>query len=201
MVPTLPPKRAFSYAHVGTEILIDCNFSGSIIIDRSFVERQLQTKWLNLSLATHSLVVYRKGLLGVKASAEYMETYLNNTKCGSGRGATNGIGHVDEIKLAISAGSYLAANNALVNSADKKFTFKYVDDDEQNAASSHREVTVEEAIHSANDAAATLDIVTYSTRSTFTTNAYESTSISPMYTFKSPVVDVFSSANSVNNHM
>jgi hypothetical protein len=69
VVTGLPPS---GYRHVGTEILIDSTGSGSIIIDPSFVERWLRTHTKS-SVAAHSLLVYRKGLLGIKLSAEFMK--------------------------------------------------------------------------------------------------------------------------------
>eukprot|EP00981_Chlorochromonas_danica_P008130 scaffold2028_cov181-Ochromonas_danica.AAC.8 len=69
LVAGLPPSK---YAHVGTEILIDSLGAGSIIIDPSFVERWLRTH-MKSSVAVHSLLVYRKGLLGLKLSAECLK--------------------------------------------------------------------------------------------------------------------------------
>eukprot|EP01034_Spumella_vulgaris_P028050 gene28050-34847_t len=69
VVTGLPPS---GYQHIGTEILIDSTGSGSIIIDPSFVERWLRTHTKS-SVAAHSLLVYRKGLLGIKLSAEFMK--------------------------------------------------------------------------------------------------------------------------------
>ncbi len=69
VVTALPPS---GYQHIGTEILIDATGSGSIIIDPSFVERWLRTHTKS-SVAAHSLLVYRKGLLGIKLSAEFMK--------------------------------------------------------------------------------------------------------------------------------
>jgi hypothetical protein len=73
LVPGLPPS---GYRHVGTEILIDSLGVGTIIIDPSFVERWLRTH-LKSSISVHSLLVYRKGLLGVKLSAEQMRAYAS----------------------------------------------------------------------------------------------------------------------------
>lgn len=74
IVPALPPQS--KYSHVGTEILIDSVGAGSIIIDPSFVERWLRTH-MKSSVAVHSLLVYRKGLLGIKLSAEFMRANAN----------------------------------------------------------------------------------------------------------------------------
>lgn len=73
IVVGLPP----GYTHVGTEILVDSLGSGSIIIDPSFVERWLRTH-LKSSVAAHSLLVYRKSLLGLKLAAEYMKQCAND---------------------------------------------------------------------------------------------------------------------------
>lgn len=69
LVAALPPQS--NYTHIGTEILIDSVGAGSIIIDPSFVERWLRTH-MKSSVAVHSLLVYRKGLLGIKLAAEFM---------------------------------------------------------------------------------------------------------------------------------
>jgi len=61
IVPALPPPG--KYYHIGTEILIDSVGAGSIIIDPSFVEVWLRTH-MKSSVAVHSLLVYRRGLLG-----------------------------------------------------------------------------------------------------------------------------------------
>lgn len=71
LVVGLPP----GYTHIGTEILIDSLASGSIIIDPSFVERWLRTH-IKSSVAAHSLLVYRKSILGLKLAAEYMKQYV-----------------------------------------------------------------------------------------------------------------------------
>ncbi len=76
LVVGLPPGT-HGYVHVGTEILIDSIASGSIIIDPSFVERWLRTH-IKSSVAAHSLLVYRKSLLGLKLAAEYMKQYVED---------------------------------------------------------------------------------------------------------------------------
>lgn len=76
IVAGLPPSK---YAHVGTEIMIDALGAGSIIIDPSFVERWLRTH-LKSSVAVHSLLVYRRGLLGLKLSAEYLKLQYDPSK-------------------------------------------------------------------------------------------------------------------------
>lgn len=68
VVPSLPIGR-LGYHHVGTQILIDSVGAGSVIIDPSFVEWWLRTK-TKASVAAHSLLGYRKGLLGLKLAAE-----------------------------------------------------------------------------------------------------------------------------------
>lgn len=77
IVPALPPQS--NYTHVGTEILIDSMGAGSIIIDPSFVERWLRTH-MKSSVAVHSLLVYRKGLLGIKLAAEFMRANAGTAK-------------------------------------------------------------------------------------------------------------------------
>jgi hypothetical protein len=90
IVAGLPPSK---YQHIGTEILIDSLGAGSIIIDPSFVERWLRTN-MKSSVAVHSLLVYRKGLLGLKLAAEYLkEQYERQSRIDSLR--------TDPLRLAI----------------------------------------------------------------------------------------------------
>jgi Wnt-binding factor required for Wnt secretion/Lipase (class 3) len=83
----LPPSK---YKHIGTQILIDSIGAGSIIVDPSIVERWLRTQ-SKTNLSVHSLLVYRKGLLGIKDSAEYFKRYAKEEP------------DVDIIKLAVHA--------------------------------------------------------------------------------------------------
>jgi hypothetical protein len=87
IVAGLPPS---GYDHIGTEILIDSLGAGSIIIDPSFVERWLRTH-IKSSVAVHSLIYYRKGLLGLKLSAEYLKQYAKEIQSE----------HLDPLRLAI----------------------------------------------------------------------------------------------------
>lgn len=70
----MPPSK---YKHVGTQILIDSIGAGTIIIDPSFVEKWLRTT-MKSSVAVHSLLVYRKGLLGIKLAAEFLGNSAND---------------------------------------------------------------------------------------------------------------------------
>jgi len=70
IVPSVPYSSA-GYKHIGTEILIDPVGAGSIIVDSSFVERRLRNHFKS-SVSVHSLNIYRKGLIGVKEAAQYM---------------------------------------------------------------------------------------------------------------------------------
>ncbi len=74
MITSMPYAR-LGYKHIGTEILLDAQGSGSIIIDPSFIERRLKNKSKS-SVSVHSLEYYRRGLFGVKDSSEYIK---NNT--------------------------------------------------------------------------------------------------------------------------
>jgi hypothetical protein len=76
LVVGLPPQ---GYDHVGTEILLDSLGAGSIIIDPSFVEKWLRTH-MKSSVTVHSLLYYRKGLLGLKLAAEYLKKYADEIK-------------------------------------------------------------------------------------------------------------------------
>ena len=69
VVTSVPPT---GYRHIGTEALVDNLGAGSIILDPSFIERRLRTNTKS-SVSVHSLLVYRKGLQGVKDAAEYMK--------------------------------------------------------------------------------------------------------------------------------
>ena len=90
IVTGLPPSK---YKHVGTQILIDSIGAGSIIIDPSFVEKWLRTT-MKSSVAVHSLLVYRKGLLGIKLAAEYLSS--------SGNDASKA--HLDPLRLVLTSG-------------------------------------------------------------------------------------------------
>lgn len=57
------------YKHIGTQIQIDGVGSGSIIIDPSFVERRLGRS-AKAKISVHSLLVYRRGLVGIKKAIE-----------------------------------------------------------------------------------------------------------------------------------
>ena len=102
IVPALPPQT--KYTHVGTEILIDSVGAGSIIIDPSFVERWLRTH-MKSSVAVHSLLVYRKGLLGIKLSAEFM------------RANANAKDTVDPLRLALKVRTHHQVNSILDENA------------------------------------------------------------------------------------
>lgn len=84
LVPGLPPSR-LGFAHIGTEILLDSLGVGTIIIDPSFVERWLRTH-MKSSISMHSLLVYRKGLLGVQFAAEALkeEVQIRNERHSAG---------------------------------------------------------------------------------------------------------------------
>lgn len=103
IVPALPPQQS-KYRHVGTEILIDSVGAGSIIIDPSFVERWLRTH-MKSSVAVHSLLVYRKGLLGIKLSAEFM------------RANANARDSVDPLRLALKVRAHHQVNSILDENA------------------------------------------------------------------------------------
>lgn len=68
IVPSMPRG---GYKHIGTQIMVDSLGFGSIIIDPSYVERRLQNS-SKTSVSVHSLVVYRKALLGVKSASYQM---------------------------------------------------------------------------------------------------------------------------------
>jgi hypothetical protein len=55
----LPPTM--SYFHIGTEVLIDSQGAGTIIIDPSFVERRLRAR-VSTSISVHAMSVYELGL-------------------------------------------------------------------------------------------------------------------------------------------
>lgn len=98
IVAALPPQS--KYSHIGTEILIDSVGAGSIIIDPSFVERWLRTH-MKSSVAVHSLLVYRKGLLGIKLAAEFM------------RANANARDTVDPLRLALKVRTHHQVNSIL----------------------------------------------------------------------------------------
>jgi hypothetical protein len=102
IVPALPPQS--KYSHIGTEILIDSVGAGSIIIDPSFVERWLRTH-MKSSVAVHSLLVYRKGLLGIKLAAEFMRANADKS------------GTVDPLRLALSVRTHHQVDSILDENA------------------------------------------------------------------------------------
>lgn len=55
----LPPTM--SYFHIGTEVLIDSQGAGTIIIDPSFVERRLRAR-VSTSISVHAMSIYELGL-------------------------------------------------------------------------------------------------------------------------------------------
>lgn len=76
LVTSMPPTR---YRHIGTQAVVDNLGAGSIIIDPSFIERRLRTHTKS-SVSVHSLLVYRKGLNGVKHASEYMKEHAQSFK-------------------------------------------------------------------------------------------------------------------------
>lgn len=102
LVAALPPQS--NYSHVGTEILIDSMGAGSIIIDPSFVERWLRTH-MKSSVAVHSLLVYRKGLLGIKLAAEFM------------RANASTLANVDPLRLALKVRTHQQVDSILDENA------------------------------------------------------------------------------------
>jgi hypothetical protein len=76
IVSSVPPA-GFGYKHGGTEVIVDSIGAGSMIVDPSFVEKRLRTQSKS-SVRVHSLLVYRKGLNGVKSSSEYMRNYVRD---------------------------------------------------------------------------------------------------------------------------
>jgi hypothetical protein len=67
----LPPTM--SYFHIGTEVLIDSQGAGTIIIDPSFVERRLRTR-VATSISVHAMSVYEMGLDRILESSKLLLT-------------------------------------------------------------------------------------------------------------------------------
>lgn len=84
-----------SYKHVGTNVTVDALGAGSIIIDPSYLEMRLRTR-TKAHVSVHSLIVYRQGLLGVRAAAEFMQDHAKDR--------SSSMDPYDAVKLAISAG-------------------------------------------------------------------------------------------------
>ena len=103
IVPSVPYSSS-GYKHVGTEVLVDPVGAGSIIIDSSFVERRLRNHFKS-SVSVHSLNVYRKGLLGVKEAAEFMNEFASQNP--------NSDVVKDSLKLALSAAPLLLTRSSL----------------------------------------------------------------------------------------
>lgn len=87
-IVTAVPPRSSGYVHIGTEILLDGNESGSIIVDPSFVERRLHTQTKS-SVTAHSMLGYRKALDAVKEVAKILDS---------------GLGKIDNTRLALHIG-------------------------------------------------------------------------------------------------
>jgi len=94
VVTSVPPT---GYRHIGTEALVDNLGAGSIILDPSFIERRLRTNTKS-SVSVHSLLVYRKGLQGVKDAAEYMKQRAMDPGLPSEKKK-----NMDAVRLALSA--------------------------------------------------------------------------------------------------
>ena len=93
VVTSVPPT---GYRHIGTEAVVDNRGAGSIILDPSFIERRLRTNTKS-SVSVHSLLVYRKGLQGVKDAAEYMKQRALDPTFSVKKG------NLDAVRLALSA--------------------------------------------------------------------------------------------------
>lgn len=104
------PKHGFH--HIGTSVVLDFGGTGSIIIDPSFVERRLRTH-LKSSVSCHALLVYKRGLLGVKTSDEFMRAYNAEAKSR----AVIKDDPIDAIQIALSYGAYLENMNSDVENA------------------------------------------------------------------------------------
>lgn len=72
----LPPTM--NYFHIGTEVLIDPQGAGSIIIDPSFVERRLRTR-VSTSISVHAMSFYQIGLERIIQSSKLMYSGNSNT--------------------------------------------------------------------------------------------------------------------------
>lgn len=75
---TAVPSFYWGFQHIGVEVLVDANESGSIIIDPSFVERRLRTHTKS-SVAAHSLIVYRQGIESVKRASEFLKSKIESS--------------------------------------------------------------------------------------------------------------------------
>jgi hypothetical protein len=116
-VTGVPP----GYSHVGTEILIDDTSAGSIIIDPSFVERWLRTKY-KTSVASHNLLRYRDSLLGVVEAANFMHSIADNALT------------VDTVKLALQTRNLLKEERKRGNTMRGSFASPPVSPTDQDRA-------------------------------------------------------------------
>ena len=141
IVAGMPPS---GYAHVGTEIIIDGNCSGSIIVDPSFVERQFKSK-RKVGISVHSLVVYRNSLASIRQASNFVKDYYtkkieNNSEFD--------IDSIDETRVALEAGLNLqnfvySASNSAFNSESGEV----VRIEEQSMGVNR----IEESVHQVND--------------------------------------------------
>lgn len=88
IVSALPPT---GYRHAGTEVVVDSRDSGSIIIDRSFVERWLRPSKTRVKV--HSLKYYESGLINVKNAYQRVEAGMigsfSGVSCNGSGGAVS----------------------------------------------------------------------------------------------------------------
>ena len=97
-----------NYKHVGTNILVDGLGVGSIIIDPSYIERRLRSR-TKAHVSVHSLIIYRQGLLGIRAAAEYMRGEMASLV--QRQASSDSIlGQLDTVKIALGAGNLYASS-------------------------------------------------------------------------------------------
>ncbi len=137
----MPPS---GYAHIGTEVIIDGNCSGSIIVDPSFVEKQFKSK-RKVGISVHSLVVYRNSLASIRQASNFVKDYYARKIASD---SEFDIDTIDETRMALEAGVNL--QNFVYSSSNSAFSSESgeVVRIEEQSVDINR---IEESVHQVND--------------------------------------------------
>ena len=137
----MPPS---GYAHIGTEVVVDGNCSGSIIVDPSFVEKQFKSK-RKVGISVHSLVVYRNSLASVRQASNFVRDYYARKVASD---SEFDIDDIDETRMALEAGVNL--QNFVYASSNSSFrgeSGEAVRTEEEQVGINR----IEESVHQVND--------------------------------------------------
>jgi len=142
--PTLLGMPPSGYAHIGTEVIIDGNCSGSIIVDPSFVERRFKSK-RKVNISVHSLVVYRNSLASIRQASNFVKDYYAKKMADN---TEFDVDNIDETRMALEAG--LNLQNFVYTSMNSALNSGY--DDVVRIEERPMDVNrIEESVHQVND--------------------------------------------------